>query len=170
MIRAPRAALLALLAFALSGCGFHLRNALTLPEDLGPVRVVSGDRYSPLGQSLSQALTRVGAVPAAEDATEGVATLEVISERWGNTAVSLDQLGRAQEYSLRYAVVFALRKADGTDVVPQQAVEISRDYIAPPADSIGTASEREILARELRREMTATILRRIDSVTRKPKP
>jgi LPS-assembly lipoprotein len=118
---------------------------------------------------LSQALSRIGAVPASEDATEEVATLEVLSERWGNTAVSLDELGRAQEYSLRYAVVFALRKADGTDVVPQQTVEISRDYIAPPADSIGTASEREILAKELRREMTSTILRRIDSVTRKPK-
>lgn len=170
MIRAPRAATLVLLAFALSGCGFHLRNALTLPEDLGPVRVVSSDPYSPLGQSLSQALSRVGAKPADEDATEDVATLEVLSERWGNTAVSIDELGRAQEFSLRYAVVFVLRKADGTEVVPQQAVEISRDYIAPPADSIGTASEREILARELRREMTATVLRRIDSVTRKPKP
>ena len=36
-----------LLALALSACGFHLRNALSLPADLGPVRVVSPVRSTP---------------------------------------------------------------------------------------------------------------------------
>ena len=54
-------------------------------------------------------------------------------------------------------------------MVPQQAVELSRDYMAPPADSIGTTSERELLARELRRDMAAAILRRVDAaLTSKP--
>ena len=44
------------LVLALSACGFHLREALELPPDLGPVRVVSVDRYSPLAESLSQSL------------------------------------------------------------------------------------------------------------------
>ena len=156
----------AVLALALSACGFHLRNALKLPPDLGPVRVVSSDPYSPLAESLALALQRAGAV-AADDATAGdVATLEVLSERWGDTPVSVDQLARAQEFSLRYAVVFVLRKADGTVLVPQQAVELARDYVAPPVDSKGKTGEREILARELRREMTAAIARRIDAASR----
>lgn len=77
--------LAAIFSVALAGCGFQLRDPLTLPADLGPVRVVSADPYSPLAESLSQALTRIGATPADEDATTGVATLEIISERWGNT-------------------------------------------------------------------------------------
>ena len=43
----------------------------------------------------------------------------------GNRAKRIDELGRAQEYSLRYAVVFALRKADGTEVVPRVKKRIS---------------------------------------------
>lgn len=156
----------ALLALALSACGFHLRNALTLPADLGPVRVASGDPYSPLAESLADALQRAGATPASDANIADTATLELQSERWGDTPISIDQFGRAQEFSLRYAVVFALRKADGSVLVPQQAVELSRDYIAPPADSIGKTSERELLARELRREMSAAILRRIDAASR----
>jgi LPS-assembly lipoprotein len=97
-----------------------------------------------------------------------VATLRVISEKWGNTPLSVDAFGRAQEYTLRYAVFFRLTRADGSILVPQQALELSRDYISSVRNTIGTDSEREILAREMRREMVSSILRRIDAVTRAP--
>ncbi len=45
-------------------------------------------------------------------------------------------------------------------------MELSRDYVSPPQDATGTSTEREILADELRREMAASIMRRIDSVVR----
>ncbi|QNP40225.1 LPS-assembly lipoprotein LptE [Lysobacter solisilvae (ex Woo and Kim 2022)] len=153
------------LALALTACGFHLRNALVLPADLGTVRVASANRYSPLADSLTQSIQRAGAHIA--DANDADATvIDLLSERWGNTPLSVDPLGRAQEYSLRYAVVFEVRKADGTKPVPRQAVELSRDYISNPVNAIGTDSERDLLAKELRREMAAAILRRLDAVTR----
>ncbi|WP_240097007.1 LPS assembly lipoprotein LptE [Thermomonas flagellata] len=155
--------LLALCAALLSGCGFHLRNALNLPQNLGPVRVVATDPYSELADRLATGLRRAGAQPAPEGATGGVATLRILSEQWADTPISYDQFGRAQEFSLRYAVIFSMQRADGSMAVPQQAVELSRDYLAPAVDSIGKASERELLVRELRREMAAAILRRVDA-------
>ena len=71
---------------------------------------------------------------------------------------------------MRYAVVFRLTRADGTDLVPQQVVELSRDYISTPTNSSGTEGEREILAREMRRDMVASILRRIDAAAHAPVP
>ena len=59
-----------------------------------------------------------------------------------------------------------LRDGHGKDVVPQQVIELSRDYVAPATDSRGKASERELLAKELRRDMAAAILRRIDASSR----
>ncbi len=41
-----------------------------------------------------------------------------------------------------------------------------RATTSPPVDATGTTTEREILANELRRDMSASILRRIDSVIR----
>ncbi len=159
-----RIALGLLLALSTAGCGFHLRNALELPTDLGPVAVTAQDPYSPLASSLARALERAGAVPAttADQATK----LEVLSEKWVDIPIAVDTLGRAQEYSLRYAVVFRLRRGDDSVVVPQQAVELSRDYIAPPNDSVGSGSERELLVGEMRREMSASILRRIEAALR----
>ena len=154
---------LALLALALTACGFHLRNRIALPADLGPVLVSSTTAYSPLAQSVADGLRAAGAVVAAESATE-VATLQILSERWGDLPISIDEFGRAQEFSLRYAAVFVFRRADGSELVPQQVVELSRDYVSPPQDATGTTTEREILADELRREMAAAILRRVDGV------
>ncbi|MEO8366285.1 MAG: LPS assembly lipoprotein LptE [Pseudoxanthomonas sp.] len=154
-----------LLALVVSACGFHLRNKIALPPDLGPVRVTSTTLYSPLAESLATGLKHAGAITAASDAKD-VATLEVLSERWGDLPISIDAFGRAQEFSLRYAAVFVFRRADGSTLVPQQVVELSRDYVSPPVNATGTTTEREILATELRREMAASILRRVDGVIR----
>ena len=154
-----------ILVLALSACGFHLRGAMALPYNLDPVKVVSTDRYSPLALTLAEALTRAGATPATAD-TENPAVLELLAERWGDTPVSVDERGRAQEFSLRYAVVFELRNGDGTLLVPRQNIELSRDYISVPEASIGTEGERDILVREMRREMAASVLRRIDATSK----
>ncbi|HEY5802121.1 MAG TPA: LPS assembly lipoprotein LptE [Lysobacter sp.] len=160
----PASAALAM-TLALSACGFHLRSALVLPPEMGPVRVVSSDRYSPLADSLAQALTRAGATPATED-TEDATVLDLLGEQWGDRPIALDELGRAQEYSLRYAVTFEVRRADGTTPVPRQTIELARDYVSNPVQSIGTEGEREILQVEMRREMVASVLRRLDAVAR----
>ena len=153
------------LVLALSACGFHLREALELPPDLGAVKVVSVDRYSPLAESLSQSLARAG-VPEPTTGMKDVTVLDLLAERWGDRPIALDSLGRAQEYSLRYAVTFELRRADGSTAVPRQTIELARDYISNPTNSTGTESEREILQRELRREMSASVLRRLGAVAR----
>ena len=169
MTRRPTAVLAIVLLLALAGCGFHLRDALLLPTDLGPLRVEARDPHSELARDLEQALARAGAqvVPIGTAATEGeYAALHIVGERWGDTPISIDQFGRSQEFTLRYAVIFSVQHADGSDLVPQQAIELARDYVSVPTRSIGTEGEREILEREMRREMVTSILRRIDAVSR----
>ena len=161
----------AFLLLALAGCGFHLRDKLALPEDTPPVHVVSTTPFSELVTTLERSLRNAGArvigqEQMQDDPTATVARLEILSERWGDLPIAIDHQGRAQEFSLRYAAIFVFRQADGTELVPQQVVELSRDYVSPPEDATGTSTEREILANELRRELAASILRRIDSVAR----
>jgi LPS-assembly lipoprotein len=152
----------------LSACGFHLRDSLLLPAGMESVQVASSSPDGPLAQQLEQALRRAGAGVVAPGSAEAAnaATLHIASEQLGDTPISVDQFGRSQEFTLRYAVVFDLRRADGTDLVPQQAIELSRDYVSVPTNSAGTEGERDILLRELRRDMVSSILRRIDAVSR----
>jgi len=67
-------------------------------------------------------------------------------------------------------VMFTLVDAKGAELVPRQVVELSRDYLAPPRDATGQASERELLGDELRRDMTSAILRRIGAALNVTRP
>lgn len=152
-------------ALLLAACGFHLREPLRLPPELVGVQVTAADPYSPLAQALSRSLDRAG-FKVAEQGGKGVAQLRILSERWDSLPISVDQFGRAQEFTLRYAAVFRVIGADGGELVPEQVIELSRDYVSLPENSTGSESEREMLAREMQREMAAAVLRRIDAVNR----
>jgi len=169
MVPRRHAVLAALFALLLSACGFHLREPLTLPPDLAGVQIVARDPYSPLAQALTRSLERSG-LEVPESRGPGVALLEILSERWESQAISVDQFGRAQEFTLRYAAVFRLEDGRGEELVPRQIIELSRDYVSLPSDSTGSESEREMLSREMQREMAAAVLRRVDAVSRAAEP
>lgn len=153
-----------------SACGFHLRRRLTLAQTVAAVEVQTNNSHSQLVKQLHAqlrasgvALTVPDGVPADDNS---VLQLNVMSERWGDLPIAIDNVGRAQEYSLRYAAIFTVTNRQGTLLVPQQVIELSHDYVSPPMDATGTSTEREILADELRQEMSSAILRRMDGVMR----
>jgi len=154
----------ALCAFALTACGFHPRAKLDLPDTLGPVRVETSDPYSALGQELATALTRAGATTASGDAPSAV--LKITSERIVNAPLSIDQLARVREYVTRYRVNFVLQGADGLPLIDAQSIELSREYGFDVNASAGSPAEQELIKRELRRDMEAAILRRIEVALR----
>ena len=115
-----RHALPVLIALALAGCGFHLRDRLALPEDTPPVQVVSTTPYSELVTILERNLRNAGALVVTREQVQAepgmaVARLDIVSERWGDLPIAIDDQGRSQEFSLRYATIFAFRLADGTE-------------------------------------------------------
>jgi LPS-assembly lipoprotein len=67
-------------------------------------------------------------------------------------------------------VEFDLLRADGSVLVPRQVVELARNYVTVPNNSIGTDSEQEILAKEMRRDMVSSIMRRIDAALQATEP
>lgn len=157
------------LAVLLTGCGFQLRRDLVLPPDLGPVRVVSGDRYSPLADDIARALAHAGAAPAAADAT-AVASLHIVAEAFDNAPLAVDTRARVREYVTTYNVVFEFSAADGSALVPRQTVTLSRSYTFDSFGALGTASEQEVIQEELRRDMAGAVLRRIDVALRTATP
>lgn len=154
----------ALCALAVTACGFHPRAKLDLPDTLGPVRVVTADPYSALGLELTTALTRAGAIAATGDAPSAV--LKITDESIVNAPLSIDQLARVREYVTRYRVKFVLQGADGLPLIDAQSIELSREYGFDVNASAGSPAEQELIKRELRRDMEAAILRRIEVALR----
>ena len=162
-----RRVLILLSVALLASCGFHPRAQLTLPATLGPVTVQTADPYSPLGLELATALDRAGATAAAEGARSSA--LKVTGEAWSTAPLSVDQFARVREYITRYTVDFVVVDADGKLLTEPQRIELSREYTYDINASAGSPAEQELIQRELRRDMQAAILRRLDVVLH-PKP
>ena len=148
----------------LAACGFRPRASLALATDLGPVKVQSADPYSPLAQGLSTAMSRAGAQPAVDG--QPSATLRVVSEALTTRPLALDDRAQVREYETRYAVKFELLDAAGAVQVPVQEVVLTREYTYDSVASAGSPAEQALLQRELRRDMQAAIVRRLDAVLR----
>lgn len=152
----------------LSGCGFHPRAELSLPTDLGPVKVVASDPYSPLGDSLSRVLTRAGAAAATTTETR-VATLHIVSEAWAEGPLSVDNFSHVREYIITYTVKFEFKAADGSDLTPLQDVKLQRDFTYDDSHALGASQEQSTIREEMQRDMAASIVRRIGIALRNHK-
>ena len=159
-----RLLVLVCLVAVLASCGFRPRASLALATDLGPVKVQSADPYSALAQGLATALSRAGAQPAVDG--QPSATVKLLSEQVATRPLALDDRAQVREYETRYAVNFQVLDAAGVVLVPAQDVVLTREYTYDSFATTGTPAEQELLLRELRRDMQAAILRRLDAVLR----
>jgi LPS-assembly lipoprotein len=155
------------LLLGLTACGFHPRGSYPISDTVGAIRVTNNDSYSALTDDLQTAVDRANANKTAAGA--GAAILKVHAEKWTNTPLSIDATAQVREYITRYKVDFDLTAADGSVLLEKQSIELSREYTYDINVAIGNPAEQEVIQRELRRDMQAAIIRRIDILLRQKK-
>ncbi len=146
------------------GCGFAPRGALKVPEGFGAIAVTTADPYSPLANGLRRSLKRAGVETTGT--ADGAAQLVITSEAWETRPISVDAFVAVREFATRYRVTFDLIDAAGMKRLEQQTVELTRDYVYEATESFGNPGEQEIIQQEMRRDMEAAILRRVDLALR----
>ncbi len=162
-----RIILAGVLLISLSACGFHPRGSYAIPDSVGAVQVTNADTYSALTDGLQSAVDRANANKTGGGANSAI--LKIHSERWTTTPLAIDELAQVREYITRYKVDFDLTAADGTVLLEKQPIELSREYTYDINVAVGNPAEQEVIQRELRRDMQAAIIRRMDIVLRQKK-
>lgn len=152
---------------SLSACGFHPRGSFAIPESIGAVQVTNSDTYSALTDGLQSAVDRANENKTGSGA--GTAILKIHSEKWTTTPLAIDEFAQVREYITRYKVDFDLTAADGSVLLEKQNIELSREYTYDINVAVGNPAEQEVIQRELRRDMQAAIIRRMDIVLRTKK-
>jgi outer membrane lipopolysaccharide assembly protein LptE/RlpB len=162
-----RVIVLSILTACLSACGFQPRGSFPIPDSVGTVQVSNADTYSALTVGLQSAINRANPKHAKDGSTSAMLTIH--SEKWSNTPLAIDQFAQVREYISRYSVEFDLLAADGSVLVERQKLELSREYTYDIKVAVGNPAEQEVIQRELRRDMQAAIVRRLDIVLRQKK-
>ena len=153
---------------ALAGCGFHLRKEANLPASMKKVHIQIGDANSLLAKDLAKALPRSG-VEVVDTVEPGVAVMNISANAFSTDVLSVGGNARATEYSLRYHVEFEVQDAGGTALLPKQTIELARDFTFDASQALGVSAEIDLLTKELQRDMTQTILRRLEAIANSEK-
>ena len=147
-------------ALLLSGCGFKLRGALDLPEDIRTVQVMA----PPELRNDILTLLESGGVGVSTNGGGADARITVTSERFSRRVLSVDPTtGKEREFELAYTLDFGVTDRGGRAVIENGKVNLLRDYVFDPEAVIGAGREEELLREEMRRDAVRQLMRRIEA-------
>jgi len=155
-----------LLSALLTACGFHLRGAYQLPQEMNSTYIDAQDENSDLVRSLKRSLKASG-VNLLEEALDEAAVLKVAKAQKSKRIVSVDSRGKAREYTLTYAIVFSVRVEQTDFEMSEQTISINRDFLFDTEDVLGNSREEAQLYTEMQQDAVRLMLLRLQSKTQK---
>lgn len=154
----------------LSACGFHLRGAFQLPDELSSVYLSAKNSNSELLLDLKRILKTNGSQVVTDVSTAG-ATISIKDEIITQRVISVDSQGRASEYELKLEIVFSVEtvaeKGHVSFKIKNRKLELIRDYIYDNQAVLGKSREQSILKRDMQRDASRLIMLQIQAVYRK---
>lgn len=154
-------ALITILAFTVSACGFHLRGNIPLPDGIKQMFV-----QAPKG-SFKDVLVDVlenggGDIKSTRSAAKTVLVIkEARSER---TVGTLDERGKVNSYNVIFHVKYVLEDLEGNQLRDAKLTE-ARRYNFNPEQVIESESEEADLIADMEQDIALRIVRQLSTVT-----
>ncbi len=147
------------LLIGLSGCGFHPRGAVSLPQAMAVTHIQGPDAFSVLVTDLERQLRSAGVQVSPQ--REGAAVLRIEETEVNRRVLSVDLSGKAREYELFQQLSFTVVDSENRELVPRQDLALRRDYVFDATDVLGKVNEDEVVRQDMERELARRILQRI---------
>lgn len=155
---------IATLVGVLSNCGFHLRGAPGLPENVNTVVIESARAHAPLARALDSRLNIYGLASApGEDAKQTSENINIylLPEKLDRQLLSVYPSGQVAEYDLIYVVRYRVSFPNKQPLMAQ--FEVVRDYQDDPDQVLAKSRELDLMLDEMRAEAADIIIRRLSS-------
>jgi LPS-assembly lipoprotein len=158
-------ALVLVLALALAGCGFRIRGTADLPfQSLYVPGANTG-----IGLDLKRNIEAGTGAKVVDNPAAAQAVMVFTEEAREKEILSLTSTGRVREFQLRYRVGFRVHDGKGTDYVPSNVIQLTRDVTYNDAEILAKEQEEQLLFRDMQADMVQQILRRLAGAN-PPKP
>ncbi|MGU7783702.1 LPS-assembly lipoprotein LptE [Burkholderia sp. PU8-34] len=143
-------------AVALSACGFQLRGqqdyAFKHLLVVGAQPAVAA-RFTRLVEAGSD--TKIVKVPDQADA------VLQMSESRGQSTLTLNKYGSAQEYALNYSLSYTLTSKDGTVLIPPSVIALNRAMTYSDQYTNAKSQEADILYGDMQNDAVDQLMRRL---------
>jgi LPS-assembly lipoprotein len=154
------------LAFLLSclfiaGCGFKLRNSVVIPPALRVIYIKTCP-YNALLAELRQNFCALG-IRTTRLPCQAPLTLNILSEKFLETRVTISATSLLSQYLLAYEVVYQFESADCEIIVPPRMIRVTRNYTVNANQILGASNELPLLQEDMRREVVYQLINQLSS-------
>jgi len=158
---------------ALPGCGFQLRNRQ--PMAFRSIQLTGFAANSPLATELARALDAsgvsvVGSTLEATRAASGVSVpsthlvFEALRDSRDTVVASPTSYGQVRGITARIFLRFAVRRADGTVLLPASDINLSSDLTYNETNALAKMNETAALQKAMQTDLVGQVLRRLAAI------
>ena len=150
-----------LTASLVTGCGFHLRGTINLPDSIKSVAISSPDikLQDTLANSLESNKIEIVSSP-----TSTTAQIRIENADFSREVRTIDSRGKSTGYVLILRVSYDVVDGAGNELVKPSQVIARRDYNFDQEQLLSATREEELLHDEMREEAAQGILRKMSRI------
>lgn len=156
MKKAGKILLIAVLGF-LSGCGYHLRGSMDMPESLKSVYVFGAS--SPL-QAEMTSLMRASQGKVVPTAKEAGIVIKITKEDLRNRVLSIGTTGKSAESELNYYLRYQFFDNNDNPLMDEQTLEMAREYFNDQTAVLAKSSEAQLITNEIYKQAARMLMAR----------
>lgn len=150
----------------LASCGFHLRNALTIPNDLQKIYIAAPATNT--NNSFVQSFLPMAAInhlQVVKSLEQANAIIKIINiNQTGPELTSMTGSGQAGQYTLNYEITFSIVDAKGKILLPATTMQQSRSFNSNASQILSANSQATQLTLDMQQTLAASILSQLASV------
>jgi LPS-assembly lipoprotein len=156
MLKTPYMIISVILVLCLSGCGFKLRNAQSLPPGLQTMYYQTDNPYGEFEILFKRSLTssKINLLP---NPSKLAPIIHISAEDSPPTTTSSVSSSSARVYTLTYKSTIGINDASGKVIVPPQTISVSLTLTLQHDEMVEMAPQVAIVKREMMQELIVNI-------------
>jgi LPS-assembly lipoprotein len=146
----------------LSGCGFQLQGALTMPAEMQRTYLDPVDKHSLFHRELRLQLQAAG-VELVDTPDNSTAILSIRIDETDQRVLSVSGRNVPTEYEVYYTVEYSISSGKKVLLSPQD-MTLTRDYTYDTTEVLGKSREEAMLREAVVKDLVRTVLKQISSL------
>ena len=146
----------------LSGCGFQLQGALTMPAAMQRTYLDPVDKHSLFHRELRLQLQAAG-VELVDTPDNSTAILSIRIDETDQRVLSVSGRNVPTEYEVYYTVEYSLASGEKVLLSPQD-ITLTRDYTYDTTKVLGKSREEAVLREAVVEDLVRVVLKQISSL------
>jgi LPS-assembly lipoprotein len=146
----------------LSGCGFQLQGALTMPAEMQRTYLDPVDKHSLFHRELRLQLQAAG-VQLVDTPDNSTAILSIRIDETDQRVLSVSGRNVPTEYEVYYTVEYSLASGEKVLLSPQD-ITLTRDYTYDTTKVLGKSREEAVLREAVVEDLVRIVLKQISSL------